>query len=227
MLPRIKAPIIIEAANAPIRPDADEILAQAGKTVLPDILANAGGVTASYFEWVQNRQHYQWGLNRVRQELDSCAGRGLRATFGSWPSRTPGDTAHRSVYHRHWPSGAGDRFRRDFVMPVTVNLRNAAAHSAISQSERIGISANCRRDPAARFCAGEYVIRQGDQSRDLWIVLEGQCEVVRRLKPEENPANDGESLVLAALEPFQHFGEMSFFHPAPTRPTCGLAARCN
>ena len=38
--------------------------------VLPDILANAGGVTVSYFEWVQNRQHYQWGLNRVRQELD-------------------------------------------------------------------------------------------------------------------------------------------------------------
>jgi len=67
---RIKAPIIIEAANAPVRPDADEILAKHKITVLPDILANAGGVTASYFEWVQNRQHYQWGLNRVRQELD-------------------------------------------------------------------------------------------------------------------------------------------------------------
>ncbi len=38
--------------------------------ILPDILANAGGVTVSYFEWAQNRQHYQWGLNRVRQELD-------------------------------------------------------------------------------------------------------------------------------------------------------------
>ena len=40
------------------------------RSILPDILANAGGVTASYFEWVQNRQHYQWGINRVRQELD-------------------------------------------------------------------------------------------------------------------------------------------------------------
>jgi len=38
--------------------------------VFPDILANAGGVTVSYFEWVQNRQHYQWSINRVRQELD-------------------------------------------------------------------------------------------------------------------------------------------------------------
>jgi glutamate dehydrogenase (NAD(P)+) len=67
---RIKAPIIVEAANAPTTPEADDILVQAGKMVLPDILVNAGGVTASYFEWVQNRQHYQWGINRVRQELD-------------------------------------------------------------------------------------------------------------------------------------------------------------
>lgn len=67
---RIKAPIIVEAANSPTLPDADKILEERGTIILPDILANAGGVTASYFEWVQNRQHYQWGLNRVRQELD-------------------------------------------------------------------------------------------------------------------------------------------------------------
>jgi glutamate dehydrogenase (NAD(P)+) len=67
---RIKAELIIEAANGPIDYEADDILAARGKTILPDILANAGGVTASYFEWVQNRQRYQWGLNRVRQELD-------------------------------------------------------------------------------------------------------------------------------------------------------------
>ena len=67
---RIKAPVIIEAANAPVWPDADEIFERRGTIVLPDILANAGGVTVSYFEWVQNRQHYQWGINRVRQELD-------------------------------------------------------------------------------------------------------------------------------------------------------------
>ncbi len=68
--PRVKAPMIVEGANAPTQPDADEVLAAQGVTILPDILANAGGVTASYFEWAQNRQHYQWGLNRVRQELD-------------------------------------------------------------------------------------------------------------------------------------------------------------
>lgn len=68
--PRVKADIIIEAANEPVRPGADHIFNDRGIVVLPDILANAGGVTASYFEWVQNRQHYQWGINRVRQELD-------------------------------------------------------------------------------------------------------------------------------------------------------------
>ncbi|MEX0676304.1 MAG: Glu/Leu/Phe/Val dehydrogenase dimerization domain-containing protein [Pirellulales bacterium] len=68
--PRVKAPLIIEAANQPVWPDADQIFDERGTVVLPDILANAGGVTVSYFEWVQNRQHYSWGLNRVRQELD-------------------------------------------------------------------------------------------------------------------------------------------------------------
>ncbi|MEZ6096405.1 MAG: Glu/Leu/Phe/Val dehydrogenase dimerization domain-containing protein [Pirellulaceae bacterium] len=67
----IKAHYIIEGANNPIHPTADEHLYQKGTVVLPDILANAGGVTVSYFEWVQNRQYYSWDLNRVRQQLDS------------------------------------------------------------------------------------------------------------------------------------------------------------
>lgn len=66
----IRAGLVVEAANAPIDSDADDILHAREVLILPDILANAGGVTASYFEWVQNRQHYQWNLNRVRQELD-------------------------------------------------------------------------------------------------------------------------------------------------------------
>ncbi len=70
----VRAPVIIEAANAPVEPEADAIFESKGIISLPDILANSGGVTASWFEWVQNRQHYQWGLNRVRQELDKILG---------------------------------------------------------------------------------------------------------------------------------------------------------
>jgi glutamate dehydrogenase (NAD(P)+) len=78
----IRAPIIIEAANAPVDPDADEILDKRGIKVLPDILANAGGVTVSYFEWVQNLQYYRWGLNRVRQELDAALTRAFDSVWG-------------------------------------------------------------------------------------------------------------------------------------------------
>jgi glutamate dehydrogenase (NAD(P)+) len=67
---RIQAPVIVEAANSPIRPEADEALHDRGVTILPDIVANAGGVTVSYFEWAQNRQFYRWNLDRVRQELE-------------------------------------------------------------------------------------------------------------------------------------------------------------
>jgi glutamate dehydrogenase (NAD(P)+) len=66
----VRAKFIVEAANGPTEPEADEIFAQRGILVLPDILANAGGVTVSYFEWVQNRQHFKWQLERVREELD-------------------------------------------------------------------------------------------------------------------------------------------------------------
>ena len=59
---------------------------------------------------------------------------------------------------------------------------------------------------------GQIVIRQGEESRNLWIVLDGKCEVIR----EPDAANNGERpVVLAQLEPYQHFGEMSFFNPAP------------
>jgi glutamate dehydrogenase (NAD(P)+) len=78
---RVKAPVIIEAANGPVNPDADDILDKAGKVVLPDILANAGGVTVSYFEWAQNRQFYRWNLDRVRQELDKTLSTAFEETW--------------------------------------------------------------------------------------------------------------------------------------------------
>ncbi len=67
--PNVKAPVILELANGPVTPAADEILHKNGQIVIPDILANAGGVTVSYFEWVQNKAGYYWSLDEVHQKL--------------------------------------------------------------------------------------------------------------------------------------------------------------
>ncbi len=68
--PNLKAKFVVEGANGPTTPEADELLEKRGIVVVPDILANAGGVTVSYFEWLQDIQSYFWDLERIHQELE-------------------------------------------------------------------------------------------------------------------------------------------------------------
>jgi glutamate dehydrogenase (NAD(P)+) len=65
----IQADVVVEAANYPVTPGADKILGDRGIPVIPDILANAGGVTGSYFEWTQNIQQFTWKEERFNEEL--------------------------------------------------------------------------------------------------------------------------------------------------------------
>ncbi|MBI4209338.1 MAG: Glu/Leu/Phe/Val dehydrogenase [Deltaproteobacteria bacterium] len=78
---QIQAPVIIEAANGPISSDAFEILYKKGTLTVPDILANAGGVTVSYFEWVQNKTGYYWPLEEIHQKLQTIMGREFHAVY--------------------------------------------------------------------------------------------------------------------------------------------------
>jgi glutamate dehydrogenase/leucine dehydrogenase len=70
LAPEVSADVVVEAANGPLTPDADDVLTERDVHVFPDILANAGGVTVSYFEWVQNRQRFYWPESRVNDELE-------------------------------------------------------------------------------------------------------------------------------------------------------------
>ena len=66
----VRAPIIVEGANGPVTAEADRALTERGALVVPDILANAGGVVVSYFEWVQSRAQFYWELDEVEKRLE-------------------------------------------------------------------------------------------------------------------------------------------------------------
>jgi glutamate dehydrogenase (NADP+) len=91
---RVRASIIAEAANGPISGEVDGTLREHGVWVLPDVLVNAGGVTVSFFEWVQNREGYPWTLEQVRSRLEEVM---TRAFQEIWELATTEDVSVRSA----------------------------------------------------------------------------------------------------------------------------------
>jgi glutamate dehydrogenase (NAD(P)+) len=84
---RVKARVIVEGANGPLTPAADEILEGNGVMILPDVLANAGGVVVSYFEWVQGLQEYFWKEDEVNVRLNSIITRAFNETWATYEER--------------------------------------------------------------------------------------------------------------------------------------------
>jgi glutamate dehydrogenase (NAD(P)+) len=93
---KVKAQLICEGANGPVTPAADQILEDKGVVVLPDVLANAGGVVVSYFEWVQGLQEYFWKEDEVNAKLNDIVTRAFNETWETYQSR--GTTMRRAAY---------------------------------------------------------------------------------------------------------------------------------
>ena len=85
---QIKAGIVCEGANGPVTPEADQILDDRGIVVLPDVLANAGGVVVSYFEWVQGLQEYFWKEAEVNAKLNDIITRAFAETWRTHEERS-------------------------------------------------------------------------------------------------------------------------------------------
>ena len=100
--------MLLEGANSPTTPGADEILSEKGVYVIPDVMANAGGVVVSYFEWVQNMQHFRWEEREINDKLGNIMRRAFRevdtarAPEGPVPARRRLRARHRAR-HRDRP----------------------------------------------------------------------------------------------------------------------------
>ena len=80
----VAAKLVVEAANEPVTPDAESVLAERGIVVLPDIVANGGGVTVSYFEWVQNTENHVWELEEVDRRMKARMRRAVEIMVARW-----------------------------------------------------------------------------------------------------------------------------------------------
>ena len=121
---RVRAKLVVEAANGPTTPGADRILRERGITVVPDILANAGGVVVSYFEWVQNLDNEQWDETVVQERLKAKMQRAAEGVVSTHHNLHSNYEAYRERWRRAAP-GAPD--------PEVPDLRIAATAVAVGR----------------------------------------------------------------------------------------------
>lgn len=126
---RVKARMVVEAANGPVTPAADRILCERGIWVLPDILANAGGVTVSYYEWLQNQENRQWELDEVNRRLHLRMRKSTDAVIARWQALQRSGVQVNSVVAREDVAGGLEDYPLD--------LRTAALSIGLERLARV------------------------------------------------------------------------------------------
>ena len=111
---RVQATVIVEAANGPTTPEADVILRERGVMVIPDILANAGGVVVSYFEWLQGRQYHFWSESEITTQLQEVM---TRAVNQVWTLAEKNDVDLRTAALRVGVRRVADGYRTRGLYP--------------------------------------------------------------------------------------------------------------
>jgi len=149
---KVKASIICEGANGPVTPSADAILEDHGVLILPDVLANAGGVVVSYFEWVQGLQEYFWKESEVNAKLNDIVSRAFEETWETAQAR--GVPMRVAAYGL---AGAARRGSDDHAWHLSVAPQRSSsttrrtATSASVRSRRSGRSRRSSASPCARW----------------------------------------------------------------------------
>ena len=124
--PRIKARIILEGANGPTTPDAEPILRSKGTMVIPDIYANAGGVTVSYFEWLKNLSHVRFG--RMQRRLEERDEAGVVRAIESLTGKALSDDQRRSIVHGPEEQDIVNSGLEDTMILAYHSVRDALKH---------------------------------------------------------------------------------------------------
>ena len=120
----VKTKLLVEAANGPVTSEADKILSAKNIPVLPDILANAGGVTVSYFEWVQNIENEQWSLDEINQKLKSRMHQAVDEVIAQWQKLSDSSSSESPE-------------KKEQQQTETPNLRTAALIVAIERLAKV------------------------------------------------------------------------------------------